>query len=90
MSPDFILAFSPSHLPFSLSTSRGRGRRGHCCACVPKGDIQDQSTDLMPSCPSHVALSLGSDSAGEGGKLPGTVWVAGAATSKPNPGLCPK
>lgn len=62
MSPDFTLAFSICP-PFSLSTSRGGGRRGHRSASVRKGNIQDGSQDLTPTRP-----PLGWGSAGEGVK----------------------
>lgn len=62
MSPDFTLAFSICP-PFSLSTSRGGGRRGHRSASVRKGNIQNGSQDLTPTRP-----PLGWGSAGEGVK----------------------
>lgn len=62
MSPDFTLAFSICP-PFSLSTSRGGGRRGHRSASVRKGNTQDGSQDLTPTRP-----PLGGGSAGEGVK----------------------
>ncbi|XP_043774711.1 bcl-2-like protein 11 isoform X1 [Cervus elaphus] len=62
MSPDFTLAFSICP-PFSLSTSRGGGRRGHRSASVRKGNNQDGSQDLTPTRP-----PLGWGSAGEGVK----------------------
>ena len=96
MSPDFTLAFSICP-PFSLSTSRGGGRRAHRSASVRKGNIQDGSQDLTPTRP-----PLGGGSAGEGvkgtrhptpgpwSKLLSTVWVARTATSEQTACLWPK
>lgn len=50
---------APAILPYSLSTSRGRGRNKHSSAPVRKGDIQDRGRDLTPTCPSHTAPFLG-------------------------------
>lgn len=67
-----LLSLSPSHPPYSLSTSPGGGRSGHSSACVCEGDIQDRTGAESPPALPTPSLSRGPPApVGEGGKSAG-------------------